>query len=125
MPSASRGAAIADSAGRRPKPPEEFPFPSIWDVLWKGLLLGHPELLHPDSPRPPPSPLLIRLEFREPLGHRPREPGLDTRNKALRRLVEKAVVGKEGLTKTEAIEKVGKECHLSFGTVRAAAYKKR
>lgn len=92
------------------------PYPAFWIALAYGLRRGHPQHW---IGRPPEYPVEIRLQFRAQ-NHRPPDPALDTRNRALRWLVEDAT--KARLTKAKAIEKIAKACNLSERTVKRAVY---
>jgi hypothetical protein len=90
--------------------------PAFWEGLAKGLRRGHPK--HWIGP-PPEFPIQIRLQFRAQ-NHRPTDPSLNMRNRALRWFVDEAVEG--GLTREAAIEDVAEKNGLSARTVKRAVY---
>jgi hypothetical protein len=107
------------NGARPPDPPEGYP--SFWDVLGKGLALGHPDCcLTP----PLEYPVKIELGFREPVRGRRPDTWASTYYDAMRQwweqLQERAV-----LSPVAALEQTAKDWHCSFETARAAVYGKK
>jgi hypothetical protein len=110
------------------------PGPLFWPMLACCLRCGHPEhwisrpseypehwIGRPDEdPVKVQYPAKLRLQFRAQ-NHRPANPALAMRDRALRWLVNEAMKG--GLTKAAAIDRVAKECNLSERTVKRAVYR--
>jgi hypothetical protein len=104
-----------------------LPHPIFWQALSYGLRCGHPERFHGKAPelpikiRPelPKFSIKIRLQFRAQ-DHRPADPSLDIRYRAIRWFVAEAVKG--GLSKEKARQKVADDLNLSARTVRRAVY---
>jgi hypothetical protein len=89
----------------------------VWRALALGLRCGH---LEHWIGSPPESPFRLRLQFRE-LNHRPKDPALDERNRAVLWFVDKAV--EDGLTKSAAIECVARDLGLEARTVKRVYYR--
>ena len=110
------------------------PGPLFWPMLACCLRCGHPEhwISRPseypehwigrpgEDPVKVQYPAKLRLQFRAQK-HRPTDPTLDMRNRAMRWFVDEAM--KRGSTRGAAIEEVAKANNMSERTVKRAVYR--